>query len=242
MATSQDTKQPRASDQSKSNPSGEESQPQASGLQQQLERNQKLIGYFASGLIVGVLAYLGYKQYILAPKIEQAREEVFVAQQYFAKDSFQLALNGDGNYPGFLEVAERYGSTPTGELAHYYIGIIYLKQGEYQSAIEHLEQFETESYLITPMRLGALGNAHTELGELSKASDYFLKAANDHPNELTSPRFLFKAGLVLEADGQLEKARDTFEKLKREYAGSSYGQDAAAYLGRIEGKLSQQAS
>ena len=242
MATSQNTTQQRAQARSQTTPEGEPAASEQSGIVQKLERNQKLIGALASGLIVGVLLYLGYKQYILAPKIKQAQEEVFVAQQYFAKDSLQLALNGDGNYPGFLEIADRYSSTPTGELAHYYIGIIQLKQGQYKSAIERLNQFNTESYLISPMRLGALGNAHTELGEYAKAAEYFLKAANDHPNELTSPRFLFKAGLVLEADGQLEKALEVLEQLQREYKTSSYGQDAAAYIGRIEGKLSQPAS
>lgn len=191
---------------------------------------------------MGVLLYIGYKQFILKPKIEEAQQQVFVAQEYFAQDSLQLALQGDGNYPGFLAIADNYSGTPTGNLAHYYIGVIYLQQGRYQEALDYLEEFETDSYLLTPMRLGAMGNAHAQLGAYQKAADFFKRAAQANPNDLTSPRFLYKAGMMLEQANQLEDAQATLEQLRRDYRNSRYAREALKLIGRIEAQLSNTAS
>ncbi|MDZ7774475.1 MAG: hypothetical protein U5L09_02100 [Bacteroidales bacterium] len=61
---------------------------------------------------------------------KEATSQIFVAERYFEQDSLQLALNGDGQYPGFVEIADEYGMTKTGNLAHYYAGVSYLKLGE----------------------------------------------------------------------------------------------------------------
>ncbi len=33
-------------------------------------------------------------------------------------------LQGDGNYPGFLEIIDDYGMTDAANLAHYYAGVL----------------------------------------------------------------------------------------------------------------------
>jgi len=52
---------------------------------------------------------------------------MFFAEQYFEKDSLKLAMNGDGTNPGFIQIIDEYGSTKSGNLARYYLGICYLK-------------------------------------------------------------------------------------------------------------------
>ena len=44
-------------------------------------------------------------------------------------DSLNLALNGDGNYLGFIDIAKSYKFTKTGNLANYGAGICYLHLG-----------------------------------------------------------------------------------------------------------------
>ena len=68
-----------------------------------------------------------------------------MAEQYYLLDSFNLALNGDGLELGLLDVVDQYGSTPSGKLAHYYIGMIYLKQGNYEDAIAHLKSIKAKT-------------------------------------------------------------------------------------------------
>src|SRR6056297_3658469 len=85
-----------------------------------IEKNQKTITYVVLILLLIVAGYFGYKRFIIQPKAEQAVAEAFVAEQYFAKDSFRLALEGDGVNYGFLDIIDNYGSTPQGNLAKYY--------------------------------------------------------------------------------------------------------------------------
>ena len=39
---------------------------------------------------------------------KELEKEMYMAELYFQKDSFNLALNGDGQYAGFLDVADDY--------------------------------------------------------------------------------------------------------------------------------------
>ena len=78
--------------------------------EQFVENNQKMLINAVIVILVIIGAFLGYHKFIKAPKIEEASSQIFGAQNYFEKDSFNLALNGDGNISGFLEIADNYGS------------------------------------------------------------------------------------------------------------------------------------
>ena len=69
-------------------------------------------------------------------------------RKYFQKDSFNLALNGDGQYLGFIDVADEYSWTKTGKLANYYAGLCYLHLDEYVNAIEYLEDFSSDDIIL----------------------------------------------------------------------------------------------
>ena len=96
-------------------------------------------------VVVVVGGFFGYKYLISGPRAEKAAAMMFVAEQQFAVDSFALALNGDGNFAGFLEVIDRYGSTDEGNLARHYAGICYLRLGEYQQALDYLKEYSAST-------------------------------------------------------------------------------------------------
>ena len=64
----------------------------------------------------------------------------------------KLALNGDGNYLGFLDIAKDYKLTKSGNLAIYSAGICYLHLGNYQEAIDYLNKYSKKDKVI-----GSLG-------------------------------------------------------------------------------------
>ena len=68
---------------------------------------------------------------------------MYKAQNYFAVDSFQVALDGDNkDVMGFKEIASEYGITASGNLATAYAGICYYKLGQYEKAIKYLTQYD----------------------------------------------------------------------------------------------------
>src|ERR1035437_6190261 len=76
--------------------------------EQYIEENQKSLMIIAGAIIAVVAIYFAFNRFYLKPKEEKAQTQMFVAEQYFEKDSFRLALNGDGNYPGFLGIIDEY--------------------------------------------------------------------------------------------------------------------------------------
>ena len=112
--------------------------------EQFFEKNLNVVIYSVLGIIVVILAYLGIQKYSVQPKEQEAQEMIFGAQNLFAKDSFNLAINGDGTSLGFLDIIDEYGSTPAGNLAKYYTGISYLHLGDFEEAISYLKGFDTD--------------------------------------------------------------------------------------------------
>src|SRR6056297_3395769 len=110
--------------------------------EQFIENNQKIITTVVLVIVILVGAYLLFTRYYLQPMENEAQGQMFRAEQYFAQDSFKLALNGDGNYLGFLDIIEEYGMSKSANLAEYYAGAYYLKLGQYDNAIEHLNDFK----------------------------------------------------------------------------------------------------
>ena len=125
-----------------------------------VEKNQKILTIVIGALVVVVGGYLAFKALYVQPREKDASEQMFMAEQYFEKDSFNLAINGDGNYLGFLDIVDDYGSTKAANLANYYIGISYLHMGQYKEAIDYLDDFEPQDLLFARFAAAEKGYAY----------------------------------------------------------------------------------
>jgi tetratricopeptide (TPR) repeat protein len=202
-----------------------------------IEENRKSLTIIIVAIAVVVGGYLGYKKFYLEPKENEAQSELFMAERYFEQDSFRLALEGDGQYSGFIDIIDDYGPTKSANLSNYYAGICYLRLGEFETAIEYLEQFSGKDRLVAPVALGATGDAYVELGKLEKGVDYYEKAAALNKNDLTSPIYLLKAGIVYEDLGKIKKALTAYETIKKEYPASDEAKDIDKYITAAKMKL-----
>lgn len=199
-----------------------------------VDENKKVLTYVVGGLFAVVAAYFGFTKLYLEPKNEEANNQSFMAQKWFGMDSLNLALNGDGNFPGFLSIMEEYKWTDAANLSHYYAGIIYLKQGKFEDAIDHLNDFNGKDKMTANMAYGALGDAYSELEKYDEAVDYYKKAAYHFENELTTPVFLKKAGMLLEYSKKNEEAKKLYEEIKSRYPNTNEGREMDKYIARVE--------
>ena len=200
------------------------------------EKNSKIITIVFGAAVVVALLLLATHRFYSLPREAKAKEQMFVAEQYFEKDSFNLALNGDGNFPGFLDIIDDYGSTPAGKLARYYIGVSNLHLGKYQEAIDNLEKYKTDNLLLAPVVLGATGDAYSELGNKEKAVKLYMEAAELNPNAFTSPIYFLKAGNLYETMGNKDKALAAYKAIKDKYAESNEGRSIDKYIARLTAK------
>lgn len=199
-----------------------------------VEDNKNYISIIAVVLVAVIGGYFAYTKLYIEPLEQEARQQMWKAEQYFEIDSFDLALNGDGNYFGFLQIIEDYGMSKPGNLAQYYAGICYLRKGEYDKAIEHLENFDSDDKMVGPVATGAIGDAYMETGKTEEAISQYLKAAEQNENNFTSPVYLMKAGLAYESSGDYNNAKKVYQKINQDYPESAEGRSIDKYLARAE--------
>jgi tetratricopeptide (TPR) repeat protein len=202
-----------------------------------IEQNQRTITIALIVIVAVVGIFLGYKRFIVSPKEKEAQSQMFAAEQYFEKDSFNLALNGDGNYLGFLDIIDQYKVTKSAKLARYYTGISYLKLGKFQEAIDQLKKFKIKDDMVGPISKGAIGDAYCELGRTSEAVDYCIKAARMKPNNFVTPIYLMKAAELLESNKEYSKAVPLYKEIQKDYPESSEGRKIEKYIARAEAGL-----
>lgn len=207
-----------------------------SKTEQFIENNQKSLVAVVAIIVVVVLGYFGINRYYFDPLEKEAQTQLFMAEAYFEQDSLNKALYGDGNNLGFLDVIDEFGSTKAGNLAKYYAGISFLKQGEYEEALSHLKKFKGKDKVVAAMALGAIGDAYLELDKKSEAAAQYLKAARHESNELSSPMFLLKAGQTYELIGDNKKAVEIYNELKMNFPNTTEGRNADRYIARAEGR------
>ena len=199
--------------------------------------NQNIILGVVGGLIAIVVLVFTYNKVYLGPLEEEAHGQMFMAEAYFEKDSFNLALEGDGNYLGFLDVADEYSSTSAGNLSHYYAGICYLRSSQFENAIFELESFDGAGEMLGAVALGAIGDAYMEMDNVDDALSHYEKAAKISENDFSTPVYLQKAGFAAEKTGNYGKAIDYYTQVKENFPTTNEGRNAEKYIARAEANL-----
>ena len=199
-----------------------------------IEQNKKRIITIVTAVVVIVGGYFAYKYWYIAGEEVKASKDMYQAEQFFEKDSLDKAINGIGEILGFTQIADQYGSTPSGNLAEYYLGVCYLKKGKFEDAIEHLKNFSSKDKIVGPLATADIGDANMELGKTDEAITFYLKAAEQYSNNFDTPICLKKAGMAYEEKGNYADAVKIYERVKNEYAESTEGKEIDKYIARAK--------
>ncbi|EMR02986.1 YfgM family protein [Cesiribacter andamanensis] len=203
-----------------------------------LEKNRKWV-FLLGGLIALAVAGVFIYNYWQDRQNQKAQEEMFRAVFYFENENWDRALNGDGNYPGFLEIIDNYGRTDAGNLASFYTGVIYLKQGEFQQALEHLDDFSSDDILVQARAYALQGDAHMELQQFDQAGKQYDKAANYESNRFFTPVYLEKAAVAYEQAGNNGAALERYTRIIDNYYGANEYENARKQKARLEAMASK---
>lgn len=184
-----------------------------SSIEEFIEGNQNIIFGILGAVVLAVAIFVGYKKLIVAPKEAEAKKLVYHAQNYFAKDSFNLALNGDGENYGFYDIQDEFGGTSVGKMARYYIGVSELNLGNFDEAISQLSKFNSPDASLQAVAYGALGDAYAESDDLAKAAKEYEKAGATAEYKSIKANYLFRAGVANEVNGDNAAAKKAYEKI-----------------------------
>lgn len=202
-----------------------------------LEKNSKMLTIVVLAIVVVALGFFGYYRFIQQPRVERAQSEMFMAEKHFGESEYQKALDGDENHAGFLEIIDNYGSTKPGKLAAYYAGICYLNLKDWDNAITYLKKYNGKDEFLPAFAAGAIGDAYLELGDTKAALAQYEKAAGVRTNNVTTPTFLLKAGLVHEMGKNYAEAKKTYERIRKEYPNSNEAREVEKTIPRVEAKM-----
>lgn len=201
--------------------------------QEYFAQNQNLL----LGILAGVAVVVGAAVWYYFDREEakmEAQRELIKPVFYFENDSLDKALNGTVNNMGLLAIADEYSGTPAGDLANFYVGAIYLQKGRFQEAIEYLQNFESNDYLMNARKYSLIGDAYLEQKNFEKASSHYERAVNAVDDPFYTPQYLMKLALAQELNKDFQAAFNTYERVTKEYPKSTEAPKANKYKGMVE--------
>jgi tetratricopeptide (TPR) repeat protein len=202
-----------------------------------INQNKKSLGIIMGALVIAVGGYLFYQKVYVANKEKEAQTVLFYAERFLSADSVTKAINGDGNHAGLESIASEYSVSPSGNLARYYLGVAYMKQKQYEKAIEAFKSYDAKDLVTGSIAYGAIGDAYMELKNTDEAISYYEKAAKENSNNFSTPMMLMKLAIAYEAKGDYKSAKDTYEKIKKDYPSSSEGTTVEKYIARANAMI-----
>lgn len=198
------------------------------------EKNQNLILGVLAGIILIVGGYVLYENLYKAPKEKDAAQQMFQAQFQFEQDSFAAALtNPGGGYDGFLDIIDNYSGTNAANIAHYYAAVSYLNLGQFDDALDHINDFSAGGEVMPIMKAGVKGDIFSEQGDLDKAISSYKKAAS-YENDFLAPFYMQKLALLQEKQGLTEDALEQFKMIKQKYPESQAAREVEKFIARLE--------
>ena len=203
-----------------------------SKTEQFYNENKKTIWTCILVAAVIALGVLAYHQFYFKPKTAEAQEQTYPAEAAFRNGDFEVALNGDGNNLGFIDIIDEYG-TKAGKAVYYYAGLCELQLKDYEQAVNYLKKYKGKDAIQSARALSALGDAYSALQQYDEALAQYEKAAAVSDNVFAA-EYLKKAAVVCEELGNKDKALQLYEAIKDKYPQSIEGYDIDKYINRIK--------
>jgi tetratricopeptide (TPR) repeat protein len=199
------------------------------------EKYSKLLMIASVAIIVAVGGYYIYQNYFKKPKEVKAADVLFKAEDYYRMDSVNLALNGDGQYLGFLKVIDKYSGTDAANLANFYAGSCYIKLNENEKAIKSLKKFSGDSKPIQARAYKLIADAYADMGKNADALEYYKKAGHYfEKDEANSAEYLFFAAYL--ADKVIKDPKEAialYKEIKEKFPRTNQAQDVDNYLAQL---------
>ena len=197
-----------------------------------VDKNRTLIWGIVAALVLLValaIAYVFYQQNQEA----EAQEAIAAPIRLYEQENYREALDGADGAMGFLAIADEYGGTDAGNLAHFYAADALFNLGEYDQALEHFEDFGKEENYLGASALAGEAAVYENQGEYERAGQLYQRAASHLESELTSPQYLLSAGRAFEEAGNYAGAQAAYETLRDDFPDAPAAQNVDAYLARV---------
>lgn len=180
-----------------------------------ITENPKILGGVVLGIAaIIIVAYL-YSSGRAADDLA-ANRELRKVQELYQQQQYDIAINGDPaqGIIGLEEIVDKYGSTPTGEIAKLYLGNAYLFTDELDKAMATFKDASPGTEMLRASVFAGQAAVYEARGEYEEAASHFEKAATNFENELLTAERYLMAGMNYGEAGKMDKAKKMLEKVK----------------------------
>ena len=182
-------------------------------LWQFFDQNRKLVYGILAGVVVVILALIGYGVYNNAQQ-KEALAKMAGAVQAYEQGNYREALDGTADYVGLLAIIDDYGSTDAGNLARFYAADALFRLGEYDEALKYFRAFDAPDEVLGASALAGEAAIYEHKGEFERAGDLYRKAAEMVDTDLISAQYLLDAARAYEKAGDYDEAREVYEEIR----------------------------
>lgn len=199
-----------------------------------VSENKNLVIGAIVGVVVLIGGIFGYTYYA-ASQDQKAQVLLSQAEVLFKSADYTKALKGDDiNFtPGFEQIINNYGSTDAGNLAYYYAAVSEFNLGNYQTALNYIDQFDQPTGILGVGPIAFKATLFVALSDFAKAAYQFEKAANWVSTETTTPMYLVESAKYYIKAGEKDKASKIIETLLNDYPTGTYAADAQRLKGQV---------
>ena len=187
------------------------------------------------GLVVLALAIVAWRAYQDRRSEEGQRLLGAILTEYEA-GNWQAALDGTDTAPGLLEIADDYGSTPTGEQAAFFAADAYYQLGETDRALELFEDYDGDGLLAAAALAGQA--AIVETTDAARAAGLYEQAASEYESPASTPGYLLDAARAHLAAGDAAAAQAALQTVLDDWDQTPEAQRAQVELGLAEARAS----
>jgi tetratricopeptide (TPR) repeat protein len=197
------------------------------------DRHKNVVWGIGLGLLAVILGIAGYFYY-LNQQQGRAQELLGESVRLYESGEYRTALDGTETAYGLLTIADDYGNTSAGNLAHFYAGDALFRLGEYDAALEQFEAYDKGDDFLGASAYAGQAAVHEHRGDYEEAGDLYRRAADTFESAAMTPEYLLDAGRAYEKSGDYQEARRAYQAVLDRYPDSRQGTEVGADLSRLE--------
>ncbi len=199
------------------------------------DNNRGLLYAALAALVVLVLAIGGYIYY-QSQQQEEAQRLLGQIVSVYGMGDYRAALDGTGDRPGLLQIADAYGGTAAGNMATFYAADALYELDEYERALEYYEAYDAGADLLGASAIAAQAAVYENMEQFEEAAAHYLEAAEQFESLATTPQYLLSAGRAYEQAGRYEAAIETYERLGEDYPEAVEAEAAQRLIARARAR------
>lgn len=180
------------------------------------------------GLIIGYFVYSGQQE-------QEAQNLLGIAEEQLMQGNYETALYGNEQdfTLGFEQISNNYPLTDAGNLASYYAAVCEYELGNYESALQRMQNFDVPDGIMGVAPLSLHATLLSELERYEEAGEKYIEAAEWNENASTTPYNLMEAVIALNEAGNTDRALEITNVVLEEYPNSQQAAEAKRMRGLL---------